>query len=94
MVVHKPRLRKQNSRSSQLGPPNQVQVSRHFLKVFKCFLQLKITYLIFFLNCLMAKSDNININSSGIWFGKKCTKISNIILTLTCLLARRFFRAV
>ena len=31
--------------------------------------------------CLMAKTDNIIINCSGIWFGKKCAKISNIILT-------------
>ena len=29
----------------------------------------------------MAKTDNIVINTSGIWFGKKCGKISNIILT-------------
>ena len=29
----------------------------------------------------MAKTDNIIINISGIWFGKKCAKISNIFLT-------------
>ena len=29
----------------------------------------------------MAKTDTIIIISSSIWFGKKCTKISNIILT-------------
>ena len=29
----------------------------------------------------MAKTRNIIINSSGIWFGKKCGKISNIFLT-------------
>ena len=29
----------------------------------------------------MAKTGNIVINTSGIWFGKKCGEISNIILT-------------
>ena len=64
--------------SSQLGPPNHA--SSHFLKVIICFLQLKSILLCFF-KLFDGETDNIIINISVIWFGKKSGKIIYIIPT-------------
>ena len=54
---------------------------RYRVTCYEMFPSAKEHLTLYFFNCLMAETENIIIISSSIWFGKKCGKISNIILT-------------